>query len=120
MWIYKRSIEESNLLARNEITLDSVRQCILKISKADNNNILAFKFSPPSLPKFFSTWFAYGHSEFKTKKPKLRRIVKAEVNIVIYCKVLGIISTRKGIVQWIDGKSEPFVCLALKHSPQKH
>ena len=29
-------------------------------------------------------------------------------------------STRKGIAEWMDGKSEPFVCSALKPSPQKH
>jgi len=29
-------------------------------------------------------------------------------------------STRKGIAEWIDDKSELFVCSALKHYPQKH
>jgi hypothetical protein len=29
-------------------------------------------------------------------------------------------STRKGIAEWVDDKYEPFVCLALKPSPQKH
>jgi hypothetical protein len=40
----------------------------VKIRKPDNSNILAFKFSPSSLPKIFSTWFTYGHSELKAKK----------------------------------------------------
>jgi hypothetical protein len=29
-------------------------------------------------------------------------------------------SAKKGIAEWVDEKSEPFVCLALKPSPQKH
>ena len=28
-------------------------------------------------------------------------------------------NTRKGIAKWINEKSEPFICLALKPSPQK-
>jgi hypothetical protein len=29
-------------------------------------------------------------------------------------------SAKKGIVQWVDEKSELFVCLDLKPCPQKH
>jgi hypothetical protein len=29
-------------------------------------------------------------------------------------------SAKKGIAEWVDEKSEPLVCLALKPSPQKH
>jgi hypothetical protein len=29
-------------------------------------------------------------------------------------------SAKKGIAEWVDEKSEPFVCLALKPSPQKY
>jgi hypothetical protein len=32
----------------------------------------------------------------------------------------GMGSARKGIDEWVDEKSEPFVCLASKPSPQKH
>ena len=51
----RRPIEEGNLLASNKIIPDSVGQCIVKIRKADNSDILAFKLTPSSLPKFFST-----------------------------------------------------------------
>jgi hypothetical protein len=30
------------------------------------------------------------------------------------------ISNCKGVVEWIDNKSDPFVCLALKPTPQKN
>ena len=51
----RRSNEVGNLLASNKIISDSVGQCIVKIRKADNSNILAFRLAPSSLPKFFST-----------------------------------------------------------------
>ena len=38
---------------------------------------------------------------------------------MISSKVSDVRSTRKGIAEW-DEKSEPFVCSALKPSPQKH
>ena len=50
----RRSIEEDNLLASNKIITDSIGQCIVKIRKADNINILAFKIAPSSFPNFFS------------------------------------------------------------------
>ena len=49
----RRSIEEGNLLTINKTISDSIGQCIMKIRKADNSNILAFKLTPSSLPKFF-------------------------------------------------------------------
>ena len=116
----RRSIDEGNLLASNKIISDSVAQCIVKIRKADNSNILAFRLAPSSLPKFFSTWFTCGHSGIKYKKPKPKSIVKSDDDIVISSKVSDVRSTRKGIAEWINEKSEPFVCSALKPSPQKH
>ena len=50
----RRSIEEGNLLASSTIISDVIGQCIVKIRKVDNSNILAFKLAPSSLPKFFS------------------------------------------------------------------
>jgi hypothetical protein len=94
----RKSIVEGNLLASNGIISDSIGQYIVKIRKADNSNILAFKFAPSSLLKFFSTWYACGHFGFKNKKAKLRSVVK---------------TTRKGIAEWFE-KSRPFVCLTLK------
>ena len=63
----RRSIEEGNLLASNKTISDSVGQCIVKIRKADNSNILAFRLAPSSLPKIFSTWFTCGHSGIKKR-----------------------------------------------------
>ena len=48
----RRSIEECNLLASNKIISESIGQCIVKIRKADNSDILAFKLTPSSLPNF--------------------------------------------------------------------
>ena len=50
----RRSIKEGNLLASSRVISDVIGQCIVKIRKADNINILAFKIAPSSLPKFFS------------------------------------------------------------------
>ena len=115
----RRSIVEGNLLVSNKIISDSIGQCIVKIRKADNSNILAFKLSSSSLPKFFSTWFTCGHSGIKSKKPKPKSIVKSDDDIVISSKASDMRSTRKGIAEWINEKSEPFVCSALKPFPQK-
>ena len=116
----RRSIEEGNLLASSRVISDVIGQCIVKIRKADNSNILAFKISPSSLPKFFSKWFTCGHSGIKSKKPKPKSVVKSDDNVVISSKASDMRSTRKGIAEWINEKSEPFVCSALKPSPQKH
>ena len=71
----RRSIEEGNLLASSRIISDSIGQCIVKIRKADNSDILAFKLTPASLPKIFSTWFTCGYSRIKSKKPIPKSIV---------------------------------------------
>ena len=42
----RRSIEEGNLLASSIIISDVIGQCIVKIRKADNSNVLAFKIAP--------------------------------------------------------------------------
>jgi hypothetical protein len=46
--------------------------------------------------------------------------VKSDANIVFNSKASGMGSAKKGMAEWVDDKSEPFVCLALKPSPQKH
>ena len=55
----------------------------------------------------------------KSKKPNPNGIVKSDDDIVISSKTLDMRSTRKGIAEWINEKSEPFVCSALRPSPQK-
>jgi hypothetical protein len=92
----------------------------VKIKKADHKNTLTFKFSTLSLSKFLSSWCAYGYSGLKCKRSKPRAIVKSNANIVINSKASGIGSAKKGMAEWVDEKSEPFICLALKPSPQKH
>jgi hypothetical protein len=115
----KRSIE-GDLLVSDSMPLDSTSQCIVKIKKADHKNNLTFKFSKLSLSKFFSSWCTYGYSGFKSKKSKSRAIVKSDAHIVTNFKASGMRSAKKGIAEWVDEKSEPFVCLALKPSPQKY
>jgi len=46
--------------------------------------------------------------------------VKSDDDIVISSKASDMRSIKKGIAKWIDEKSEPFVCSALKPSPQEH
>ena len=46
--------------------------------------------------------------------------MKSDYDIVISSKASDMRSTRKGIAGWIDDKYEPFICSALKPSPQKH
>jgi hypothetical protein len=116
----KRSIEDGSLLTSNSIPSDSTSQCIVKIKKVGHKNTLTFKFSTSSLSKFFSSWCAYGYSGLKCKRSKSRAIVKSDANIVINCKASGMGSAKKGIAEWVDEKSEPFVCLVLKPAPQKH
>jgi hypothetical protein len=102
------------------MTLYSTSQCIVKIKKVDHKNTLTFKFSTLSLLKFFSSWCTYGYSGLKSKKRKPRAIVKSNANIVVNSKASGMRSAKKGIAEWVDEKSEPFVCLSLKTSPQEH
>ena len=68
----------------------------------------------------FSAWFTCGLSGIKTKKPKLKSIVKSDDDILISSKALDMRRIRKGIAEWINEKSKPFVCSALKPSPQKY
>jgi hypothetical protein len=100
--------------------LDSTSQCIVKIKKADHKNTLTFKFSTSSLSKFFSSWCTYGYSGLKSKRSKSRAFVKSDANMVTNFKASGMRSANKGIAEWVHEKSKPFVCLALKPSPQKH
>ena len=72
------------------------------------------------MSKFVSTWFICGHSGIKSKKPRLKSIVKSDNDIVICSKASDMRSTKKGIAEWINEKSEPFICSALKPSPQNH
>jgi hypothetical protein len=46
--------------------------------------------------------------------------VKSDAHIVTNFKGSGMRSAKKCIVERVDEKSKPFVCFALKHSPQKH
>ena len=46
--------------------------------------------------------------------------MKSDGDIVVCSKALDMRSTKKGIAEWINEKSEPFICSALKPSPQKH
>ena len=95
----RRSIKEGNLLASNKIISESICQCIVKIRKDDNSNILAFKLTPQSLPNFFSTWFTCGHSGIKSKKPKPKSIVKSNDDIVTSYQALDMRNTRNSIAE---------------------
>jgi hypothetical protein len=115
----KRSIED-DLLVSDSMPLDYISQCIVKIKMVDHKNTLTFKFSTSSFTKFFSSWCTYGYSGLKRKRSKSKAFVKSGTNIVTNFKAWGMRSANKGIVEWVHEKSEPFICLALKPSPQKH
>jgi hypothetical protein len=52
--------------------------------------------------------------------PREVHTTKSDANIVTNFKASGMRSAKKGIAKWVDEKFEPFVCLVLKPSPQKH
>lgn len=78
----KRPIEKVNLFVDKSIISGHIGQCVVRIRKANNNNILPFKLSTSLLPKLLSTWIACGHSGFRNSKLKLGNIAKADVNIM--------------------------------------
>jgi hypothetical protein len=114
----ERLIEGDNLLVSNKINSGCIGQCTVKIRKADSSNILALKFFPSLLPKVLSTWIACGHSEIKTRKPKVKSILIVDANVDITSKVSGPKDPSKDMAEWIDQKSEPFACIALKLIPK--
>jgi hypothetical protein len=74
----------------------------VKIRKANDSNILAFKLSPSLLPKVLSTWIACGHSRIKTRKPKVKSNLIADVDVVITSKASGPKNPSKGMTEWIE------------------
>jgi hypothetical protein len=74
----------------------------VKIRKADDSNILAFKLSPSLLPKVLSTWIACGHSRIKTRKPKVKSNLIADVDVVITSKASGPKNPSKVMTEWIE------------------
>jgi len=49
----------------------------------------------------------------------LKNTANADVGFKINAKTFGKKGNCKGVTEWIDVKSEPFVCLALKLTPEK-
>jgi hypothetical protein len=94
----ERLIEGDNLLVSNKRSLDCIGQCTVKIRKTDGSNNLAFKLFSSLLPKVLSTRNACGHSGIKTRKPKMKRNLTAEANVVITSKVSGP-KNPKGLIQ---------------------
>ena len=115
----ERSIEIGNLLVNNKMVSKGIGRCSIRIRKADNSNMLTFKFDPSLLPKFLSTWFVCGNPKSKRRKPKMTCVEKADDNILASSKSSCQETTSKCMAEWICEKSEPFVCPALKLSPQK-
>ena len=115
----ERSIEIGNLLVNNKMVSKGIGRCSIRIRKADNSNMLTFKFDPSLLPKFLSTWFVCGNPKSKRRKPKMTCVEKADDNILASSKSSCQETTSKCMAEWICEKSEPFVCPALKPSPQK-
>jgi hypothetical protein len=78
----ERTIEGDNLLVSNKTSSDCISQCTMKIRKTNDSNILMFKLSLSLLSKILSTWIACGHSEIKTRKPKLKSNLIVDANVV--------------------------------------
>ena len=82
----ERSIEIGNLLVNNKMVSKGIGRCSIRIRKADNSNMLTFKFDPSLLPKFLSTWFVCGNPKSKRRKPKMTCVEKADDNILASSK----------------------------------
>ncbi len=66
-----------------------------------------------------STWFACDQSRARGTKLKLENVNEADAKIVDTSKSLDKGNISNCVAEWVDSKSESFVCLALKPSPQK-
>jgi hypothetical protein len=49
----------------------------------------------------------------------LKNTTNADVGFMINAKTSGKKGSCKGVAEWIDVKYNPFICLALKLTPQK-
>ena len=56
---------------------------------------------------------------FNNSKPRLKNIAHTDVNFMIDSKTSSNKGNCKGVAEWIDVKSDPFVCPALRPTPQK-
>jgi hypothetical protein len=108
---------ENNTCISNIITNNSKRT-IREINILIGNNKV-FKFSISSLPKFMSAWFAYDQSRARGTKLKLENINEVDATIVDSSKSSDMGNLSNCVAEWVDSKSEPFVCLALKLPTQK-
>jgi hypothetical protein len=61
----------------------------------------------------------YNYFGIKDLGPRLRNIADADVGFVVNPKAPGKKGNCKGVAEWIDIESDPFVCLALKPTPHK-
>jgi hypothetical protein len=58
--------------------------------------------------------------EFKNSEPRLKSIADVDVDSIINPETFGKKISCKGVAKYIDVKSDPFVCLALKLAPHKN
>ena len=95
----RRLIEEGNLHASNKIISDSISQCIMKIRKTNNSNILVFKLAPLSLQKFSLHGLILVILELKARNQNQKSILKSDDDIVISTKASDMRIIRKGIAK---------------------
>jgi len=95
----RRLIEEGNLHASNKIISDSISQCIMKIRKTNNSNILVFKLAPLTLQKFSLHGLILVILELKARNQNQKSILKSDDDIVISTKALDMRIIRKGIAK---------------------
>jgi hypothetical protein len=61
----------------------------------------------------------YNYFGFNNLGPRLKNIAHTNVDFMINSKTSGKKGSCKGVAEWIDVKYDPFVCLALRPTPQK-
>jgi hypothetical protein len=133
----KRPIEEGIALVNSEIKLDYIGQPIMPYQEADDNILSKLKLSPMFTLNYTFIWVAllalnsvHTWSQMRYKfcnyfglynsELRLKNIAHADVDFIFNSKTSGKKGSCKGVAEWIDVKSDPFVCLALKPTPQKN
>ena len=127
-----------NLIIDSRTTIEHIGQFIVRCREASNGNsfrLELFSLSLPGItfmrftllvPNSIHAWLQIGnklHDYFRIKdiRSKRGKVEKTDIKEIDYVsKISDKASTKKCIAEWVDIKSEPFVCLALEPCPQKN
>jgi hypothetical protein len=113
---------------------DCIGQNVIPYQEADDKILSKLKLSPlftlnsmymwvallalNSVHTWFQTGFKFcNYFGLNNTGPGLKDIVHVDVGFMNNSKTSGKKGNFKGVAEWIDIKSDPFVCLALKLTP---